>query len=153
MMSNHPLESIRAFVELSEKIGTSGQPTSEQFVDVKSAGYELVVNLALPTSTNAIPNEAEIVTSLGMEYIHIPVDWEAPQVDDALHFFEVMQANQDKKIFVHCAANMRVSAFMFLYRTICQDMPVAEAQNDLNQIWIPEPHWQSFINQVTLACK
>lgn len=152
-MSHHQLEAIRSFVELSNKVGTAGQPTSEQFVEVKNAGYELVVNLALPTSTNALPNEADIVTSLGMEYIHIPVDWEVPQVDDALRFFEVMQANQNKKVFVHCAANMRVSAFMFLYRTLCQNMPVAEAQKDLHQIWIPEPHWQSFIDQVISACK
>jgi protein tyrosine phosphatase (PTP) superfamily phosphohydrolase (DUF442 family) len=152
-MSHHQLEAIRSFVELSEKVGTSGQPTSEQFVDIKNAGYELVVNLALPTSTHALPNEADIVTSLGMEYIHIPVDWEVPQVDDALRFFEVMQANHNKNIFVHCAANMRVSTFMFLYRTLCQNMPVAEAQKDLNKIWVPEPHWQSFIDQVISACK
>ena len=74
-------------------------------------------------------------------------------LDDALRFFEVMQANQNKKVFVHCAANMRVSAFMFLYRTLCQNMPVAEAQKDLNKIWVPEPHWQSFIDQVISACK
>ena len=82
-MSHHQLEAIRSFVELSEKVGTSGQPTSEQFIDVKNAGYELVVNLALPTSTHALPNEADIVTSLGMEYIHIPVDWEMPQVSSS----------------------------------------------------------------------
>lgn len=152
-MSYHQLEAIRSFVELSEKVGTAGQPTPEQFVEVKNAGYELVVNLALPTSTNALPHEADIVTSLGMEYIHIPVDWETPQVDDALRFFEVMQANQNKQVFVHCAANMRVSAFMFLYRTLCQNISVAEAQKDLNKIWVPEPHWQSFIDQVISACR
>lgn len=152
-MSHHQLEAIRAFAKISDQVGTSGQPTIEQFVDIKSAGYELVVNLALPTSTNALPDEAEIVTSLGMEYIHIPVDWETPQVDDALRFFEVMQANQNKQVFVHCAANMRVSAFMFLYRTLCQNISVAEAQKDLNKIWVPEPHWQSFMDQVISACR
>lgn len=152
-MSHHQLEAIRAFAKISDQVGTSGQPTIEQFVDIKSAGYELVINLALPTSTNALPDEAEIVTSLGMEYIHIPVNWETPQVDDALSFFEVMQANQNKQVFVHCAANMRVSAFMFLYRTLSQNISVAEAQKDLNKIWVPEPHWQSFMDQVISACR
>ena len=148
-MSNPELAEIRAFLSLSDKIGTAGQPSVEQFVAIKAAGYATVVNLALPTSTNALPNEAEIVTSYGMEYIHIPVDWEKPQVEDALNFFEVMAANDDKKVFVHCAANMRVSAFMFLYRTLCQNVAPEAALQDLQQIWTPAPQWQAFIEQVT----
>src|SRR6476646_8333886 len=93
------LETIRAFLSLSDQVGTAGQPTTEQFADIKAAGYEIVVNLALYTSTNALPNEAEIVAQQGMQYIHIPVDWEQPQVKAALEFFEVMAANHSKKVF------------------------------------------------------
>nr|WP_290226264.1 protein tyrosine phosphatase family protein [Trichocoleus desertorum] len=148
-MTTPPLESIRAFLNLADQIGTAGQPTAEQFPALQAAGYETVVNLALSTSTNALPNEAEIVTQQGMQYVHIPVSWENPQVEDALHFFAVMKANQDKKVFVHCAANMRVSAFMFLYRTLCQKMAPEEALQDLYRIWIPDQQWQAFIDQVT----
>ena len=84
-----------------------------------------------------------------MQYVHIPVSWENPQVEDALHFFSVMKADQNKKVFVHCAANMRVSAFMFLYRTLCQKMVPEEALQDLHRIWIPDQQWQAFIDQVT----
>ncbi|HEY9750519.1 MAG TPA: protein tyrosine phosphatase family protein [Allocoleopsis sp.] len=148
-MTPPKLTEIRAFLSLSDQIGTAGQPTAEQFAAIKAAGYETVVNLALPTSTNALPNEAEIVMQQGMQYIHIPVDWEKPQVEDVLNFFEVMTTNQAKKVFVHCAANMRVSAFMFLYRTLCQDVALEEALQDLHQIWVPNQQWQAFIEQVT----
>ena len=148
-MTTPQLEAVRAFLSLNDQIGTAGQPTAEQFAAIQAAGYETVMNLALSTSTNALPNEAEIVTQQGMQYIHIPVSWENPQVEDALHFFEVMKANQDKKVFVHCAANMRVSAFMFLYRTLCQKMATEKALQDLHRIWVPDQQWQAFIDQVS----
>ncbi|HEY5870857.1 MAG TPA: protein tyrosine phosphatase family protein, partial [Candidatus Tectomicrobia bacterium] len=76
---------------------------------------------------------------------HIPVVWENPTEADLARFFEVMDATQDKKRFVHCIANMRVSAFMFLYRVLRQGMPLDEARATMSQIWQPNPIWQKFI--------
>ncbi|PPS41549.1 protein tyrosine phosphatase family protein [Chroococcidiopsis sp. TS-821] len=139
---------IYNFLQLSDSIATAGQPTAQQFADIKADGYEVVVNLALPTSTNAIANEQKIVEDLGMNYIHIPVIWEKPTLEDIERFFNVMQANADKKVFVHCAMNMRVSAFMYLYRIIHKQTSVEEAKKDLQQIWQPNDTWQQFIDKV-----
>lgn len=62
-----------------------------------------------------------------------------------------MQANQAQKVFVHCAMNMRVSAFMYLYRRIQQQIDEATAKADLNKIWQPNQQWQQFIDQVMQA--
>ena len=107
-----------------------------------------MVNLALPTSTNALPDEKQVVENLGMQYVHIPVVWENPTLEDLEQFFSVMKANADQKIFVHCAANMRVSAFMYLYRRIHDRMSDEEAKKYLSQIWQPNEIWQKFIAQV-----
>ncbi len=146
-MSHENLQQIQAFLSLSDQVGTAGQPTVAQFEDIKAAGYESIVNLALVNSTNAIPEEGEIVSQLGMEYIHIPVDWETPSLDDLTRFVEVMDQRSDTQVFVHCAKNMRVSAFMYLYRVLCQQMPTGEAQKALYQIWQPIPHWQAFMDR------
>ena len=140
------LSAIRAFLALTERIGTAGQPTAEQFDAVEAAGYEVVINLALPTSTNALPDEAAVVTSRGMTYVHIPVKFDAPSVDDARRFFEAMDAAAGKKVFVHCAMNMRVSAFMYLYRTVRENLPSEQALHDLHRVWTPNPTWQQFLD-------
>lgn len=114
------LQQIQVFLALSDQVGTAGQPTVAQFADIKTAGYQSIVNLALVSSTDAIPEEREIVAQLGMEYVHIPVNWETPTLEDLTHFFEVMDQRSDTQIFVHCAKNMRVSAFMYLYRVLRQ---------------------------------
>lgn len=147
-MSTNQIEEIYNYLKLSHSVATAGQPTETQFPAIKESGYQVVVNLALPESTNAIPHEQEIVESLGMQYIHIPVVWENPTFEDVARFFSVMEANTDTSVFVHCAANMRVSAFMYLYRIICDRMNDEQAKQDLHKIWTPNDTWRTFIQQV-----
>jgi len=126
-------------------LGTAGQPTQAQFRTVRESGFEAVINLALPTSDNAIPNEGSVVTSLGMSYVHIPVDFKAPTSQDFRAFCRVMAAFDDRPVFVHCAANMHVSAFVFLYRVLVQRVEVSEAERDLHAVWQPDEVWRRFI--------
>jgi uncharacterized protein (TIGR01244 family) len=145
LMGNQ-LDEICNFLRLSDTIATAGQPTVAQFPAIQQAGYTHIINLALPDSTNALPNEREIVEGLGLDYIHIPVIWDEPKLADFAAFSQQMQA-LSSPVFVHCALNMRVSAFLYLYRRV-QGMGEEEARSDLLQIWTPNPTWQSFIQQV-----
>lgn len=145
-MASSSLSTIYNMLPLADDLGTSGQPTSAQLAAIKEAGYEVVINLATGKTPRDLPNEADVVAAQGMEYIHIPVLWENPTEADLARFFEAMDATQDKKRFVHCIANMRVSAFLFLYRVLRQGMPVAEARATMAKIWEPNPIWHTFIN-------
>ncbi|MEO0842702.1 MAG: protein tyrosine phosphatase family protein [Cyanobacteria bacterium J06643_5] len=147
-MSHNCMENIYNYSKISDKIATSGQPSVEQFSYIKEAGYQIVVNLALKDSSNALRNEKEIVESQGMQYIHIPVIWENPTEDKLQEFIQVMKNNLDKKVFVHCAANKRVSAFMYLYRRSQEGIDKEIAKKDLHQIWVPNEIWQQFIQDV-----
>lgn len=141
------LSEIRVFRAVDDRLGTAGQPTEAQFQMVREAGFEAVINLALPTSTDALANEGSVVTGLAMSYVHIPVDFEAPAPRDFQAFCRVMEAFGDRPVFVHCAANMRVSSFVFLYRVICQRVARAEAERDLHAIWQSDEVWSRFIEE------
>ncbi|MDH3602157.1 MAG: protein tyrosine phosphatase family protein [Candidatus Tectomicrobia bacterium] len=141
------LSDIYNFLSISDDLGTSGQPTSAQLAAVKEAGYNVVINLATGATPRDLPNEAALVGELGLDYIHIPVVWDDPTDDDLAQFFEAMEKTQDRKRFVHCIANMRVSAFVLLYRVLRQKISLDEAQASMNQIWRPNETWQAFINQ------
>lgn len=144
-MNATSLANIYNFRSLGDKLATAGQPTEEQLREVREAGFEAVINLALPTSDNALPNEGSLVTGLGMSYVHIPVNFQSPTSQDFRAFYRVMQAFDDRPVFVHCAANMRVSAFMFLYRVLFKSIPASEAERDLYAIWQPDEVWSQFI--------
>ena len=141
------LSEIHSFRAVGDKLGTAGQPTQEQFRHVREAGFEAVINLALPTSVNALVNEGSVVTGLGMSYIQIPVEFKAPTAQDFRVFCRVMEAFDGRPVFVHCAANKRVSAFVFLYRVLRQHVATPEAEHDLHAIWQPDEVWSRFIQE------
>jgi protein tyrosine phosphatase (PTP) superfamily phosphohydrolase (DUF442 family) len=140
-----PLQQIEAFLPISFTIATSGQPTQEQFGDIASATYSLVINLATPTSSNWNPEENILVESLGMEYVSIPIDWENPTLSDFENLADLLDENPERKIWLHCAKNMRVSAMIYLYHRLRKGYTEEASRRYLEQIWQPNRIWQNFI--------
>ena len=71
-------ETIYNWRRLDDRITTSGQPTEQQLADIRALGVQHIVNLGLHTHEKALPDEAASVASLGMTYIHIPVNFQNP---------------------------------------------------------------------------
>ena len=111
-------EDIYNFLALSETLFTGGMPKADQLADAAQRGIQIVINLAPHSVPDALPHEAELVTSLGMQYINIPVIWTTPTKDGLDRFMALMDENQEKKILVHCQANFRATAFAALYRIL-----------------------------------
>jgi uncharacterized protein (TIGR01244 family) len=132
---------------LNDSLWSAGQPTRAQLAVIAEQGFELVINLALPTSDNAIPDEAELVRSLGMDYIHIPIIWESPKPGDLHKFMDTMDSLAGGKIFVHCAMNYRASAFIALWRVLRQGWKREQAFAVQETIWGLEeyPVWDKFV--------
>jgi protein tyrosine phosphatase (PTP) superfamily phosphohydrolase (DUF442 family) len=139
------VEEILNYLEISDEIGTGGQPTPAQFAAIKAASYDVVVNLAMSDSSNALAEERELVAAQDMRYVHIPVVWEQPTAQDLAQFFDVMAMSQGRRVFVHCALNMRVSVFVLLYRVIRLGASLEVTQADMLKIWQPNAVWQRFL--------
>ena len=133
-----------------EKLSSSGMPTAEQMKTIAEAGVQLVINLAPHDVQHAIPNEPELVESLGMQYINIPVNWGTPTKDGLNIFMDAIDANQDKKIHVHCEANFRASAFIAMYRILRLNWKSEDALEVMHTIWDEDayPVWKLFIEGV-----
>ena len=82
-----------------------------------------------------------------MSYVHIPVDFKGPTSRDFQAFCGVMDAFNGQRVFVHCAANKRVSVFVFLYRVLVQGVALSEAERDLCTVWQPDEIWGSFMRE------
>ncbi|NJC95641.1 MAG: phosphatase [Anaerolineales bacterium] len=141
------MKDIHNFLFYHEKLSSSGMPTVEQMKTVAEAGVEVVINLAPHDVPNAIPDEAKLVESLGMDYINIPVNWSTPTRDGLNVFMDTMDANKDKKIHVHCEANFRASAFITMYRILRLDWKPEEAFATMHTVWDEDayPVWKLFI--------
>ena len=136
------------FLRLTPILASGGSPTLAELQELRDAGCEVVINLALPTSQGALPAEDEHVLQMGMEYIPIPVIWANPTRQNLLDFFAAMDACRERSIFVHCQKNMRVSAFIYLYRVLRLGANPQQAYEDMTQIWEPEGVWADFIQSM-----
>ncbi|MHC1728193.1 MAG: protein tyrosine phosphatase family protein [Syntrophobacteraceae bacterium] len=136
---------IKNFVSISPKLATAGQPSEQQLQELARQGFEVVINLGLLDTSYSLADEADLVHGLGLVYHHIPVDFQAPGHDELMRFFEIMAASKGKKVFVHCAANKRVSTFVSLLGQARLGWSLDMAETCIRRVWKPNAVWADFI--------
>jgi protein tyrosine phosphatase (PTP) superfamily phosphohydrolase (DUF442 family) len=139
------IEEIRNFIPVSERLATGGQPSEQQIRELTAAGFDVVVNLGLLDPRYCLADEAGLVESLGAAYFHVPVDFKAPRSQDLETFFDAMESSRGKHVFVHCAANYRVSSFVALYGQAKLGWSVQDADAHIRRVWEPNDTWVEFI--------
>ena len=153
------LSDISNYRQYNELFSSSGQPTAVQLEKIQEQGFERVIYLAFTDNDTAIEDEDRVVKQLGMDYVHIPVDWEDPTISDFSTFAKIMGGENAVKTLLHCQVNFRASTFSFLYRVAIQGVPILDAKDDLDSVWAPNETWFRFIRTVlneyelTPACK
>jgi uncharacterized protein (TIGR01244 family) len=141
------IENSYNFRRISDAVTTSGLVSAAQLGDLRSEGYDAVINLLPDSYEHAVTDEASIVRDQGLDYVYIPVDFAAPTHADFEAFSDALTARADQKVHVHCAANYRVSAFYGLYAMLHGLCTEAEADELVQDVWNPADHppWPAFM--------
>lgn len=134
---------ILNFRRIDAQVTTSGQPTEEELALLAGSGVKTIINLGPHWNKGALPDEAASVAALGMKYIYIPVDFDAPTRADFEEFRDALIGEQGKSVHVHCIYNARVSAFFYVLAKESGDG--AEAHARMDGIWRPGGVWAEFI--------
>ena len=139
------------YIKVNEEIVTSGQPTADQLRSLAAEGFTTVINLATINPPHSLENEAGLVQALGMDYYHIPVEWDNPQESDYVAFERIMTTLPPSKTLIHCAANFRVTAFYALYAQAHLSWSATQADEFRAAIWRGSdyPIWNEFISRMT----
>ena len=146
-------EDIRAWQRLDEAITTSGALLPGDIDRLAGLGVRHVINLALASHPEALPDEAALLAAHGIGYSHIPVPFDAPDDSHFAAFCAALDAAA-RPLHVHCIMNWRVSAFFYRHARDVAGLPEAEARARMAQHWQPEtsdhpdaPAWTHFIQQ------
>jgi uncharacterized protein (TIGR01244 family) len=139
-----PFAKVRNHVQVDAKLATSGMVTSDDLSRIAAAGYTHVVNLLPDDSQHALSGEAATVKKLGLRYTHIPVAFDAPQRAE-LKAFEKALGDGANKTWVHCAANMRVTAFTALCGVRTRGWSEDRARELIGEVWTPDATWKTFL--------
>lgn len=130
---------------LDDRVTTSGQPTEAQLAELEKLGIAHVINLGLHTHEKALSDEAACLAALGIEYIHIPVEFEQPTEADFGQFCAAMSIIGDHPVHVHCIANLRVTAFLYRWQRDVCGFEDKQAKSLMDSVWQPGGVWTAFI--------
>ena len=94
-----------------------------------------------------MPVEGSVTSGLGMSYVHMPVEFDAPTAEQAQRFIALMKVWEGKRIILHCAMNLRVSAFMYLYLKHAFGLDEDRASSPILAHWEPQMSdvWREFM--------
>ena len=146
ILNSNDIKDVYNYYNIDNTWDTSGQLTEDELVLLSKKKYSTVINLAPVSSIEKkIINEEKILKSLNINYLHIPVDFKNPTESDFKKFVKHIKLNHKQKIWIHCAANMRVSAFMYKYRKEVLKMDHDKIIKDLHVFWRPNKTWKTFL--------
>jgi protein tyrosine phosphatase (PTP) superfamily phosphohydrolase (DUF442 family) len=125
------------------------QPREVGFSELKILGITTIVDLR-SEDREKIVWERKHAESLGMRFVHIPVDgWSAPTNEQVVLFLSLLHDNPGQKIFVHCHfGEDRTSVFIAAYRIAADKWPAEQAIREMyffgfNGVW--HPSMKSFV--------
>ncbi len=128
-------EDIRNWQRRADGITTSGKLEQGDPARLAAIGVRHVVNLALDTHPEALPDEAALMAAQGIAYTHIPVPFDAPALAHVAALEHALAAHPGPH-HVHCIMNWRVTAFFYLIDRTA-GVPVDEALGRMTAVWNP----------------
>lgn len=142
-----PFHKVYNHVQVDERISTSGVVTAEVIEQIAREGYSGLINLLPDASPHALKDEAGQARAKALAYEHIPVDFAAPTRADYVEFERALDAfDPRQRVYVHCAANMRVSVFMAIYGVRRMGWSAERAALHVAEVWEPNPVWRTFLD-------
>ena len=129
--------------KITEVLYRGAQPREVGFSELKILGVATIVDLR-QEDRETIAWERKHVESLGMRFVHIPVDgWSPPSDEQVAQFLFLLRDNPGKKIFVHCRfGDDRTSVFIAAYRMAMEKWSSEQATKEMyffgfNGFWHP----------------
>jgi protein tyrosine phosphatase (PTP) superfamily phosphohydrolase (DUF442 family) len=112
--------------QISPGLFRSAQPTREGFERLAKMGVRTVVNL------RAFHSDRELLTGLGMGYVHIPFEPWSPKQEHVVRFLQVVGDPRNRPVLVHCQHGAdRTGTMVALYRVHEQGWRMNEAMQEL----------------------
>ena len=113
--------------QFSEDILCAGQPAESDLNDLKNRGYRSVVNLRPQHEPGQIPQIAEKVSELGLDYHHLPIGGPADLNEANVTRFDALLKSLPLPALIHCGSSNRVGALFALRAAYVNRKDEAEA--------------------------
>lgn len=137
------LRGLPNFGRVTDTLFRGGQPASAGFSTLRDMGVGLVINFR--DEPEEMATEKREVESLGIKYLGIP--WsghDEPSNSQVVKFLDLIRANPNTKIFVHCRRGAdRTGVMIAAYRIAVEHGSVSQAISEMYRFhyagfWLPQ---------------
>lgn len=141
------VKNIYNYYQYSDTLAAGGQPTPEQLEALKKEGFQVVFSISPASTRNYLQTEAAIAESLGMEFVHYPVDCSNLKDSHYKVFSKILEGIADKKVFVHCGGNIKSSSLIHMYKVLEMGVNEEDSLQELKTIHKPEQKWFEYFKK------
>ena len=109
-----------------EGVLSGGQPSDDQLEAASKAGFETVINIRVPGEPGT-DTEQELVESLGMHYVSLPVQGAAGMTEEKAKALAVALDEAEQPVLLHCGSGNRIGGLFALIAYHYDDKTIEEA--------------------------
>ena len=118
--------------KINDHLYRGAQPRDPGLVELKKIGITTIVNLRQEDPAQ-IAREQKTAESLGIRFVHIPVNgWSPPTGEQVAQFLTIFRDHPQEKVFVHCHfGDDRTGVFVASYRMAYEKFPPDQALKEM----------------------
>lgn len=126
------IEGVPNSGRINDHLFRGAQPRDPGLVELKKLGITTIVNLR-QEDPSKIDWEEKRAESLGIRFVHIPVnEWSPPTNEQVAQFLSIFHDNPQDKVFVHCHyGEDRTGVFVASYRMAYEKLPADQALKEM----------------------
>ena len=134
------------YTRVESTVACGGATTAEAWPELRSRGFNAVINLRQASEPGANVDEAKAAaTAAGLRYIHIPFSGSSPQASSVDTFLAAVRDPANSPVYIHCGSANRVGAVWLAKRILMDGWDEARAVAEAEAIGLKSAALRDFI--------
>ena len=136
---------ITNYTKVDAVVACGGATETSALEALKKDGFKAVINLREASEAGAnIDENAVRAKAIGLNYIHIPLNGQAPQAKAVDDFLAAVSNTANQPVFIHCGSANRVGAVWLVKRVLQDGWTVAKATEEAKMIGLRSAPLEQF---------
>jgi uncharacterized protein (TIGR01244 family) len=136
------------YTKVDAVVACGGATDTSALEALKNDGFKSVINLRQASEAGAnIEANAARAKALGLNYIHLPLNGQAPDPKVVDAFLAAVADKTNQPVFIHCGSASRVGAVWMVKRVLQDGWPLDKATEEAKMIGLRSAPLEEFAKQ------
>ena len=136
---------ITNYTKVDAVVACGGATETSALEGLKKDGFKTVINLREASEAGAnIEENAARAKALGLNYLHIPFNGQAPETKTIDAFLAAVSNKANQPVYIHCGSANRVGAVWLVKRVLQDGWEVPKATEEAKMIGLRSAPLEQF---------